>query len=541
MPITTSGPARTAGEALERSKQFSVHPTEHRVEVLSRVATTKDNEVTTWQFICCLLAVPVVYFFAQYFYEAVAITFRGVGLLIGHLFQTMTPVIESLTSGRCAGLGDCLARLVFYLVVVVPVVLLFAAVAFVLAAVVAVGVLIPYGIAYWLATHPGPPRYLLDVVLVWYVAMFLYGVLFPFLWRLTEPLIAHTLGEIAFQRARARVYGTRPRYAQPLYLGIGLMGLISGGAYLTAPIGTTAAATVATGWHRVSDPVFRPATPTPRIWPKVFTVPPRTRVETGIVLPTANSEVPLATSAHVFAAVGRNTAFLWKTRADLPQGCVAPHWREEADRCAFGLWGFATTGELVLSGGDEFATVNVYQPRQYDRLWLAPGVVHKVERWADRGSTFYHCGGRGLRYRSVRRARTTAWSDLRERTPCEVGPGAIGHSVPQGVEVPGDGFVEVTATTLTWFKFLTITPPASRWFDVRAGRTVDTKIPVRPGDQVRIAAGREAIYAGAELRLVAGKHYIEEFATAAGTVRVKGGILDSMVQVTVLARGPGWK
>lgn len=68
---------------------------------------------------------------------------------------------------------------------------------------------------------------------------------------------------------------------------------------------------------------------------------------------------------------------------------------------------------------------------------------------------------------------------------------------------------------------------------------------MRRGDRVRVAdTGREAIYwvttQSGEV-VVAAEHYREETVAKAGTVRLKGGILDSWATVTVLARGPEWK
>lgn len=189
------------------------------------------KRLSPWQLICFALAVPIVYTFEQYFFEAVTAFFYGTKWLalapfrvpVSNLFPETDSVILAL-------LVFAIAVVIFVLGVIMLVI-----------ALVVTAITIPPGfIAYWLATHPGPPRYVLDIGLVWYVGMFLYGVMFPLLWQAIAPLIALTLGELAFQRAKLRVYGERPRYSQPFYLIIAISGLLIGGARLIAPVAGTA-------------------------------------------------------------------------------------------------------------------------------------------------------------------------------------------------------------------------------------------------------------------------------------------------------------
>jgi hypothetical protein len=116
--------------------------------------------------------------------------------------------------------------------------------------------------------------------------------------------------------------------------------------------------------------------------------------------------------------------------------------------------------------------------------------------------------------------------------------------LPDGAVAPASGFLEIRAgTTPSWFTFLSATPP-QEWFRLPAGQLVDTHVAVRPGDRVRVAAGGEAIYwlnSRGEDAVIYGNHYREEAVGKSGTVRLKGGLLNSAATVTVLARGSGWK
>lgn len=310
-------------------------------------SSSTNSDVSPWLLVCCGLAVPVVYALEQQFYEAVALTFRGGGLLIVQFFPATMGLTTGLVSGGCTDLGGCLGKLVLILVVVFPLTLILIAIGLCVLAVV-VALLIPYAIAYWLATNPGLPRYLLDLFLVWYVGAFLYGVLFPILWRFTEPVIAHTLGELAFQRARARVLGEQPRYAQPLYLVIALMGLIGGIGRVVAPASGAAAAAAATGWHQVSDPVFRPQ------WPKGFTVTAGADVATNIHL-RSNEEVILYSDGPVGVSVEPGG-----THYQIPPSTwTAP-------------WGFdGRPGDLHFWGGPRPVTVWISgPPENHGHVWM---------------------------------------------------------------------------------------------------------------------------------------------------------------------------
>ena len=186
-----------------------------------------------WQVACYVLAVPLVYWFAQYFYEAILVVSWALTSSIGIAGEATGKGLRGFFDdmGRDAGL---VGRLLL-----VPVALVAVVIWLILALIWGL-ILLVFGVvawtALWLVRSPGPPRYFLFPILVWFVGTFLYGTVFPLLWRVVEPALANTLGEMAFQRARERVFGIRPRYGQPLYLAVAAVTLLAGGLRILAPV-----------------------------------------------------------------------------------------------------------------------------------------------------------------------------------------------------------------------------------------------------------------------------------------------------------------
>jgi len=203
------------------------------------------------------------------------------------------------------------------------------------------------------------------------------------------------------------------------------------------------------------------------------------------------------------------------------------------------------TGEILLYGGDEHATVHVGRPEYRGRQWLAAGETFTLRVWAEAEATIWYCGGDDLYLRTLQNGKpSSAWQRIGGRGMCEIGQGYIGHSVPGGAKAPGEGFIEVKAgKEVSWFKFLDRVTPPDHYYRLPAGKIVDTKIQLRPGDLFRITAGREAIYTieSRRERLVSAKQYQDQTAGSTGSLQLKAGLLDSEATVTVLARGTRWK
>src|SRR5262249_47855977 len=137
-----------------------------------------------WFAACCVLAVAVVYRFEQQFYESIAV----VSMLILNAWATAVHWLRSYPaaalevgakqqptallalSGFLLGTLGAIGGLILYLVGISVALLLF----------------IPFFVGRWLATNPGPARYPLDLILVLFIALLLFGVVFPILWRIIE-------------------------------------------------------------------------------------------------------------------------------------------------------------------------------------------------------------------------------------------------------------------------------------------------------------------------------------------------------------------
>jgi hypothetical protein len=488
------------------------------------VAKDETPLLNAWQLVCCALAVPVVYYFEQYFYEAIVLIISAAGYVL-------TLPMHVPASDILPGL-DPHDPILFTLLVKLPLMLVIALACIVFAlAVIAVGLvlLVPWGLAYWLATHPGPPRYLLDLILVWYVGLFLYGVLFPLVWRLTEPLIAHTLGEMAFQRARARVYGTRPRYAQPLYLVIALVGLIAGASRALVP----ATGPVAAAYHQVADPVFRP---TPPAWPKVFHVAPGKVVATGIPIP-GGEELGFHSTAQVVVHFGSvaATRIAPSSTSQHAGPCLVPAF--STDRCSVQWTGTPERADLVLAAGPAAATVTVYGPAQRTtRRWLAPAESYTPSTiWFDKEDVLLHCTGPGVSYRVRSAQGFSSWQSLNPSRSCSTDPN---HLKPSDY-TPKAGHVELRAgPAATWVQTIGVERATRHvWFQDGP----DTKIPIRPGDRFRVAANGSALKIDGTGTVPAHKT-IDITASRRGTIHIRPvNPWYNFAQVTILERGPQWK
>lgn len=397
--------------------------------------------VNGWQLTCCLLAAPIVYAFEAYLYEALAFVTLGIGNGIFYgVGGAMEGFFKSLGTWKPSGLLGLLLILIFGIILIC-----FTIVVAVVFLIIMIPVSIAIMIAYWLVTSPGPPRYLLDLVFVWYLGMLLYGVMFPLLWRAIEPIIAHTLGEVAFQRARHRVYGERPRYSQPFYLTIAVVGIAVGGVRIVASYAGTAVDRADDAWRENISAKFY--TPTPRPWPKRFYVNPHQSVSTGIVVP-AQYEVAFETSATVLAAIGQSSAYIGSTSDSSRSVCVEPNY-QSVSICGRRLFGTPMQGELRLSAASTMATVDVYGPPEASqRRWLSAG-----ETWAPttkrfrKGDAVARCAGAGLSYRMHDGKKVSAWRALSSSWSCP----SYRFGRNRDDFVPSGGTIELRANqSTTW-------------------------------------------------------------------------------------------
>lgn len=507
----------------------------------SDIAASEES-MSGWQVICCLLAVPIVYFFEQQIYEALAfIVYGSLRAAPGFFDGIMQGFFRALPGGQPNFLGVLLAIVLGFVMIVVAIVL------WIVMIVVLVVLCVPGYITYLSVTTPGPARYVLDVVFVWYLGMLLYGVVFPLLWRVIEPIVANTLGEVAFQRARHRVYGDRPRYSHPFYLGIAVVGLMIGGTRLLAPVATSAAAGAGRAWQEnISASLY---TPTPKTWPKKFAVAAGAIVRTGIVLP-AQEEIAISTTADVVAEVS-GSAFIWlsKTSDDRQAGVrPQPFAQRKVSTSAAHSIGAPREGELVLWGQREAATVTVHgAPVRTNRRWLTAGEDLKPEaEWFDKDDVIERCVGVGLSYRMRSRAKTSAWVAL----PAA----ACGIDTDYGEKAdraPMAGYIEFRAGKFaTWFE--EVRPKRAEheqsvwhWGDPTTTTVLDTKIPVKPGDRFRVRSTT-----GEKVFVLAGKHIyqippyksVEIPADWAGNIRIRREEEQfGFHAIEILHRGSGWK
>jgi len=480
-------------------------------------ATSDEPMLSGWQVACYAIVAPFVYFFEQQIYEAMYIVGHALVLIPRTIFLQGAGAFFHGDMPFFPGVFFALAIIAVGLILVVA----------------GVVVMIPGMLVYFLATNPGPLRDIADIAVVWLLGTFLYGTVFPLLWLVLAPLLAHTVGEITYQQLRESVFGDEARLTEPLYLIVALVCIAFGVARSLAP--TVQAGEVA--WHNAREETFNPPVPTPNPWPKRFEVPAKQTVRTGIMFTEKDQEIYVARSAHVFLKIGEmgQWTFLhrnWDGQTWDPKTAV--------------YFSLARTGEVLLFGGDENAVVFIGEPTSYGRHWLAPGETLRVAVWTDAGTTIWWCGGDQVSLRTVRDGRPSSqWSFIGSRGDCESGRGYVGHTLPDGAEAPGSGFLEVKAGGAhpSWFNFLSATPKG-KWFHITAGQALDTGVPVRPGDDVNVTAGAEPIYwlssHGGEFVIPANQAY-HEIVSTTGTVRLKGGLLDSGATVTVLARGQNWK
>lgn len=481
---------------------------------------TDEPLLNGWLVVCFLLAIPIVYLFGDQIYAGIgiAINFIG-GTFMASAAALMRWLLWPLNSP--ATLGGVL----FVLFVALPILLLI----LFLTLVFLVPLAIVFFILNWLITGTGGQlhtvvHFVLDVGLVCLFGAFLYGVFFPLVWLALAPVLAQTFGEIVFQRVRQRVYGERPRFGRPAYLLVSLLSLGFGGVRLLAPVAEQGAQ----AWRAEVHEVYFPPTPTPNPWPKRVAVPRKQLVRTGITVADKSQEIAISSNAHVFFKIGDE-----------------PKWTFVRGNSGGDYFSHARTGEVLLYGGDEAATVVIAQPEFRGRRWLAPGETMRVGVWVDKEMKFAWCGGPEISFRTTRGGRPSSdWGPSSSWGFADCMPAAWYVAGGHGWPVPGAGLLEVKAgKEASWFNFLTVIP-SGQWVHVPPTRLTDSGIPVRRGDRIRVAAGREAMYwlssDGGEL-LIGAKHYREETVSRAGTVRLKGGVVDSDATVTVVARGPEWK
>ena len=201
----------------------------------------KHTEPSAWQVACYALAVPIVYLFGQQFLELLYVTLMALFIIPCWLLFHVLPTPSQLAD---FGMPDSQHHSLLGALLLIPVALLVMLLK--LAVIVTFGLIglaymlvlaIPAWVLTWTIDHPlTPPWFAAAVGLVWLSGTFLYGVGFPFLWRAAEPLLAHTLGEITFQRARQRIYGVGMRLDQPLYLMVAVVVLSAAAVRVVEPL-----------------------------------------------------------------------------------------------------------------------------------------------------------------------------------------------------------------------------------------------------------------------------------------------------------------
>ena len=196
-------------------------------------ARTEEPIIGGWRAICFVIAIPIVYFIGNDVYAAVGILSN----LSAQGFMTSTMSIVRSFAPPTQG-APSLGAILFGLLVAVPVCLII----LVVGLVILLPLVLVFYVVQWLITStggviPGVFHLALDAGLVFLFGAFLYGEVFPLAWLVVEPLLAHTLGEIAFQRVRHRIYGEHPRFAQPIYLLVTILSFGAGGTRFFSPRG----------------------------------------------------------------------------------------------------------------------------------------------------------------------------------------------------------------------------------------------------------------------------------------------------------------
>lgn len=316
---------------------------------MSRSRTSRRSisfAVTPWHGVCFALAVPIVFFFEQYIFEG----FTALSLLPMWIFGTGLDAagrsFQSLAPGSSSGTES-----IGTAIIAIPLLLLMLVV-WIVVGLIALAIFVPLGIVCfstwslfsWLASNPGLPRHLLSLIFVWYVGLFLYGVAFPLLWKALEPWLAHTLAELTYQRARARIFGDRPRYRQPLYLLVGSLALFIAVADVGTAAGLVAGRAADSAWKQEVTARFFPRPPE---WPKTITVPAHRSVPTGVQVGGSETAVAFHSAEEVQVSV-TDTGNRWGI-----------HGQNSDEQTAWIT--FPGSGELYLHGGATAATVTIYK------------------------------------------------------------------------------------------------------------------------------------------------------------------------------------
>lgn len=367
-----------------------------------------------------------------------------------------------------------------------------------------------------------------DVILGFAAGTALYGLVLPLLWRLLEPLLAFTVGELVYQRAKARM-GLPTRYDQPAFLIAAFVCLGFAGLRLAFPVVSEARA----NWQAAARELY-PATPTPNPWPRRFSVAPKEILNTGIVVDNQNLEFFVHPSRHVFVSL-RKVKKLKGSPEFFERGR-----RPQADATRFAGW----TGELVFKGADERTEILVWEPTYHGRRWLQPGDKYPTDIWVGDGEGFRFCGGPYLSFRTVSRAGASGWRDLSDGYP---GDDLFDVPCKDSEPVARGGKVEFKARRRTWVldEPAVVRPYTKELFvQVPAQRELSVELRIRPGDKVRVKSITEPVYwvvprEGEEL--IPRGYIRDRTLNYTGQIRLKGGVVGGRASVLLLARGPNWK
>lgn len=192
-------------------------------------------EFTYGQVVCWIIAVPIVYAFSSYLGEIVMGLSFGLGefagsTVVGVQRHFLSPEVSPMiVYGQKGGFANFLLVIALGILGLVFFLALFIGLLIVLVPLMLIG-----SIGGILAASVWPVSLVLDAILVWFIGLLLYAYVLPVLWRIAEPIIAITLGELAYQRARARFLGTKPHYAQPFYLTLAAVAVLGVGLRLAA-------------------------------------------------------------------------------------------------------------------------------------------------------------------------------------------------------------------------------------------------------------------------------------------------------------------
>jgi hypothetical protein len=500
-----------------------------------------DPLLNQWLGVCCLLAVPLVYYFGNDIYAAVGILIAKGTDLFG---STGLGLVKSLWDPSHPTGEFTFKTFLLVLFVGLPVAIL----SLVVLIVVGLPLAIVGWIMRWLVTGSSGPLHTIvhlacDALLLLLFGSCLYLIVFPVLWVVASPVLAATFGDLTYQRLRARVYGERPRFARPLSLLVGLLSLGFGTARLLLPVVEHGAA----AWRAQVKAVYFAPTPPPPAWPKTFVVPAGQIVRTGVVV-HEKDEVGMTTTAHLKVGLSgsSHTPILFpKSEPASRTDCFAGV--PNMGTCRSKYFVFFELGTLTFYGGDETATVQVGRPGSLQRFWFThQGETYKLDtEWFDSGDSFsYRCGA-SLNFRLVSASHATPWREL------TVGNNNIGYAynesgltekIPRGAS--GRLEVRASSTVPTWFHYSGISREAWR-YTVHPEALTDTGIRVRPGDRfsVHVLQWDHPFYlmrrSGPYL-LHAGNNWIESV-DYDGTIRLKGGLTGSEALVHIESRGPGWR